>query len=274
MPSKLSIRDAHGGETTEMWIEKSFLTIGGGNDCDVCVASCDVAGPAVYVQFRDGGFEAFNKAASTATLAGRHLALGQRAPWLNGDLLAIGGGVELRLEIEGDASPAPRPIETAASRGPDRARPSPDAQRPVTAAVTVAAAGGPGLGTRVGQLLVTLGCVVAAALMLLGGFDAPSSSGIGGENEFDEVIRVFGDAGNPSATPASAKQIRLLQRLRAAEAAFRQKDVSTARERYVRLRRYMDSPSPAGGESTNPPEESLRHFINRRLASIAGSTSP
>ncbi len=274
MPSKLSIRDVHGGEATELWIEKAFLTIGGGDDCDVRVAISDVAGPVVYVQFRDGVYEVFNKVASTATLSGRPLPLGQRVPWSNGEVLAIGGGVEVRLLIEGDATPAPRPIETAVRRGRDRARPSPDVQPPVTAAAPVAAAGGPGAGMRVVQLLVTLGCVVATVLMLFGGLDAPASGGTGGGADFDNVIRVLGDPGIASATLGSEEQIRLLHRLRAAEAAFRQNDMKTARERYVRLRRYLHSSPLAGGGGSNPLGESLRPFVSRRLASIAGSTSP
>ena len=60
MPARLLLLDDESASPTERWIERPFLTIGTdpGSDVPLATSGNEVQ---IYLQFRDGRYEAFNK---------------------------------------------------------------------------------------------------------------------------------------------------------------------------------------------------------------------
>jgi hypothetical protein len=225
----------------------------------------------VYVQFRDGRYEVFNKQATDVRLGGEAILQGRSAAWEPSSELVVSGR-RLRLEVEGDPTPAPRPDEAVArpvrrptSEAESRPRPSPDeAERPRAKP----SAEGRGQGVK---LLITGACVAASALMLfkdrlpLGKAVAPATAV---EDFTPLVAEAFGEAAGSTDGAANLRQ-RLARRLQSAEASWLTGEWKTAGERYAALKRYLDSVGPDGDASHAAWRSRLVAHVDLRLAALA-----
>ncbi len=80
MPTRLLVLDEAAATSTERWIERPFLTIGtdSGSDVPLAAGGEEVR---IYLQFRDGRYEVFNKHAGEVRLDGRAVPVGTSAAW-------------------------------------------------------------------------------------------------------------------------------------------------------------------------------------------------
>lgn len=269
MPARLVIIDAGPAEQPDRWIEKPFLTIG-------CAAGNDVPlggeGDAqVYVQFRDGRYEVFNKQAADIRLGGQAVPRGRSAAWEPAAELVIAGR-RLRLDVDGDPTPAPR-LDVAVPRPARRAapaaesRPQPAADRAADPADRPRAKPAGGQGVKV---LVIGVCAAASALMLLkdrlpvGKAEIPVLA----PEEFTTLVtRAFDE--KTGAGTAAVLHRRLARRLQWAEAAWLAEDWSTAGARYAALKRYIETTQFTADAAENDWRSRLAAMVDQRLDALA-----
>jgi hypothetical protein len=278
MPAKLVISSGSAVPATEVWIERPFVKVGAGagNDVRVQPAVSGAALPdvAVYVQFRNGRYEVFNKDCEEIAIGTQPIARGQTFAWSPHERLRLGAGVEIELVVEGDPSPTPRAAARRGQRSPER-EPGAVQSRPVGDG---SAAGLPkqerarGLnGRQVAQLGVTGACLLACLLMAIAKRDSGTADL--GSGTFAQLV-VDGLAG--SGADVDIRR-RLTSRLQAAEAAYLVGDRSTALSRYEQIKRRLDPHRdglPKGDEAVAAAvDESfiqrLAAFVDSRVAALA-----
>jgi len=269
MPARIVIVDAAATEPPERWIEKPFLTVGTAAGSDVTIAAAAGTEAGLYVQFRDGRYEVFNKQASGVEVGGLPVPQGRSAAWEPGTELTVAGR-RLRLEVDGDPTPASRPLAAApvaARRSPREAdpRPAPAATARPGATPRPEQQRGKGVGLR---LAVTIGCVAASALILLkdrlptlGGGPVAETAG------FDALVNEAFDTA-ATAQPAADMRRRLARRLQWAEAAWLAGEWRLAGERYATLERYLAG-SRFAADGADTWRSRLAAHVNRRLADLA-----
>ena len=302
MPARLLLFDDASATPTEQWIERPFLTIGtdSGSDVPLAAGGEEVR---VYLQFRDGRYEAFNKQAGEVRLGGRPVPAGTSAAWEPGAELEAGGH-RLRLVVEGDPTPGTRPLAVAPrpAREPNR--------EPVRSAQTTPApvagldAAPPADRSQAVKLAVIFGCLAASTLLLFRDRILPPSAAVATDPE--GVTALIKEAFTAQATdqqPATAKgttaadepdaakesaaadesdaakeaaaelRRRLARRLQWAETAWLQKDHPLAAGRYTALKRYLDSSRLAVAAGAAPAADDWRTrlagHVDARLADLA-----
>jgi hypothetical protein len=291
VPARLLLLDDASATPTERWIERPFLTIGTDPGSDLLLAAGGEQ-VRIYLQFRDGRYEAFNKQAGELRLGGRPVPPGTSAAWEPGVELEAGGH-RLRLVVEGDPAPGPRPL-AAASR-PARA-PIREPARPGHATPTPAAGPEPGPPAERSQavkLAVIFGCLAASTLLLFRDRILPPSAAVATDPEGVTALIMEGFAAQATeqqpatakgttaadepdaAKAASAAELRrrLARRLQWAETAWRQEDYSLAAERYTALKRYLDASRLAPAAEDSPAADDwqtrLAIHVDARLADLA-----
>jgi len=266
MPARLVIVDASPAEQSERWIDKPFLTIGTAAGSDVPLGGDgDVR---VYVQFRDGRYEIFNKQATDVRVGNQAVVRGQSAAWEPFSELVVAGR-RLRLEVDGDPAPGPRP-DAAVARSPRRSAPAADSRstpapdQPVLPpTMPPAKAGGQGA-----KLLVIGVCVAASTLMLLkdrlpvGTAEAPA------REEFTTLVTMAFDEKVGAGTAADLQR-RLARRLQWAEAAWLTEDWSTAGARYAALKRFIQNTQLTASAPQDDWQSRLAAMVDLRLDALA-----
>lgn len=240
MPARLLIREDASAPPTERWVERPFLTIGTDPGSDVPLAAGgDEVG--VYLQFRDGRYEVFNKQAGDLRLGGRTVPAGTSAAW-DTDAELEAGGRRLRLVVEGDPAPGPRPLATAARSTRQRSREPDDAGQSAPAPVTGPAVAPAADNGKPMKLAVILACLAASTLLLLRDRILPATTASAFDPEAVTTLIQEALAGKAAAAtdPADTLQHRLARRLQWAETAWLQGDEAAAAERYAELKRYLD----------------------------------
>lgn len=283
MPARLLLLDDTSATPTEWWVERPFLTIStdSGSDLPLAAGGEEVR---IYLQFREGRYEAFNKQASEVRLGGQPVPVGTSAAWEPGVELEAGRH-RLRLVVEGDPAPGPRPL--AAAPGPAREQ----AREPVRAAQATPApmasldAAPPADRSRTVKLGVIFACLAASTLLLVRDRILPSSSAAASD---PEAVTAFIKEAFPAKTadlqPGAAKDVaaaeeaaelrrRLARRLQWAETAWLQEDYPLAADRYAALKRYLDAsrlPADAGASPTQDDWRArLAGHVDGRLADLA-----
>ncbi len=291
MPARLLLLDDESASPTERWIERPFLTIGTdpGSDVPLATSGNEVQ---IYLQFRDGRYEAFNKHADEVQLGGRPVPTGTSAAWEPGVELEAGGH-RLRLVVEGDPAPGTRPF--AASPRPAR-EPNQESVRSAQAPPAPAAgldAARPADRSQAVKLAVIFGCLAASTLLLFRDRILPPSAAVATDPE--GVTALIKEAFTAQATdqqPATAKgttvadepdaakeaaaaelRRRLARRLQWAETAWVQQDYPLAAERYAALKQYLDSSRLAVAAGAAPAADEWRTrlagHVDARLADLA-----
>lgn len=268
MPARLVIVDASPAEQSERWIDKPFLTIGTAAGSDVPLGGD--GDEQVYVQFRDGRYEVFNKQAADIRLGGQPVPRGRSAAWEQAAELVIAGR-RLRLDVDGDPTPVPRPdvavprpARRSAPEAESQPKPAPD-QTALPPAKPPAKAGGQGV-----KLLVIGACVAASALMLLkdrlplGTTAAPAPA----REEFTTLVTMAFDE-KAGARTAAELQRRLARRLQWAEAAWLTEDWSTAGARYAALKRFIQNTQLTASAPQDDWRSRLAAMVDLRLDALA-----
>jgi len=288
MPAKIAISAGSNGPEAEVWIERPFLKVGTAASNDIRLPPS--AGPAgseitIYIQFRDGRYEIFNKDCDSATIDSRMIPRGESVPWPPRGTLGLGGGVEIELVVEGDPAPAQRAAVQSVHQS-SAPRPAAAATRPAEDAIPSKSASSPpaaGLsGRQIAQLGVTAACLIACMLMVTVGRDAGTAPHARGD-DFDRLVAdglsepASGNAGATDTAGAADTHRRLTRRLQAAEAAYLVGDVNVAISRYGQIKRWLD---PGRGEwSAESPDAANAAFLHRvaafvdsRIAALAKSS--
>lgn len=273
MPARLLIVDDAATEPVDRWIERPFLTIGSDAGSDVPLAAPDGEPLAVYLQFRDGRYEVFNKQAGEVVLAGRPVAPGRSAAWEPGTELVVGGR-RLRLVVEGDPAPGPRPIAAAKRPAPPAASDVADRRAAVTQEPRDSDAGPPrdrGRGLKMG---VIFACLVACVLMLARDQLPSAAAGPTDPDTFAALVdEAFADGQAAAAGPADGTRRRLARRLQWAESAWLAGDRPVAAERFAALKRHLDGSrlAPAAGAEKNGDDwrRRLADHVDRRMTELS-----
>lgn len=290
MPARLLLLDDSSATPTEHWIERPFLTIGTDSGSDVPLAAGGEQ-VRVYLQFRDGSYEAFSKQAGEVRLGGRPVPAGTSAAWEPGVELEAGGH-RLRLVVEGDPAPGPRPLAAAP-------RPAREANRKLvrSAPTTPASVAGldaapPAERSQAVKLAVIFGCLAASTLLLFRDRILPPSAAVATDPEgVTALIKEALTAQVTDQQPASAKGIiaadepdaakeaaaelrrRLARRLQWAETAWLQEDYPLAAGRYTALKQYLYSFRLAVTAGAAPAADEWRTrlagHVDDRLADLA-----
>jgi hypothetical protein len=255
VPARLLLLDDASATPTERWVERPFLTIGTDSGSDVLLATGGQE-VRVYLQFREGRYEAFNKQAGEVRLGGRPVPAGTSAAWESGVELEAGGH-RLRLVVEGDPAPGPRPLAAPSRpvREPIREQSrSSQATTPAPAAMPDAAP--PPDRSRTIKLGVIFACLAASTLLVLRDRILPASTVAASDPE--AVTALIEDAFKAEATaakqPAAELRQRLVRRLQSAETAWLEGDEVVAAERYAALKRYLDGSRLAAKAKTSPAD--------------------
>ncbi len=283
MPARLLILEDASAPPTERWVERPFLTIGTdpGSDVPLAAGGDEVR---VYLQFRDGRYEVFNKQAGDLRLGGRTVPAGTSAAW-ESDAELEAGGRRLRLVMEGDPAPGLRPLAAAPRSARERAREPEQAGHPTPAAVTGPVVAPPPDRGQPVKIAVIFACLAASTLLLLRDRILPASTAAASDPEavtalIMDAFQVEGVAANE---PAAELEQRLARRLQWAETAWLQGDVAVAAERYAALKRYLDGswlaattkgpPTDAGAAGAKPAaadwQARLASHVDARLADLA-----
>lgn len=266
MPARLLLLDDASATSTERWIERPFLTIGTdpGSDLPLAAGGEEVR---IYLQFRDGRYEAFNKQAGELRLGGRPVPAGTSAAWEPGAELEAGGH-RLRLVVEGDPAPGTRPLAAASrpARAPMREPARPGQATPAPA--TGPEPGPPADRSQAVKLAVIFGCLAASTLLLFRDRILPAAAVAASDPEGVTALIMEGFAAQ-----AAERNRRLAQRLQWAETAWLQEDYPLAVERYTALKRYLDGSrldAVAGaGSAADDWQTRLAGHVDARLADLA-----
>lgn len=269
MPSSIRVFDP-AGLTSEIWIEKPFLTIGSGPTCDIRLESDEVAPSTANVRFREGQFLIFNQNESGLTIDGSPVNNGASTPWRAGQTLTFHSGFALQLIVDGDPAPSRKPIVTVAPRREPPATPgrseanteaSPSLASTPDEPVKPKAKGI--RSTEIVQLMVILLCVAGGIAVLATQNGAPTPSAAGGStSDFAAIV----DAGEKlEELPEVAALIRQAQ---AAEFAYRRNDTELALGRFARLKTYL-----APQDLKKDEEDKFRAFEFQLLKFVEGRLS-
>ncbi len=283
MPARLLILEDASASQTECWVERPFLTIGTdpGSDVPLATGGDEVR---VYLQFRDGRYEVFNKQTGHLRLGGRTVPAGTSAAW-ESDAELEAGGRRLRLVVEGDPAPGLRPLAAAPRSTRERAREPEQAGHPTPAPVTGSVVAPPAARGQPLKIAVIFGCLAASTLLLLRDRILPASTAAASDREAVTtlIMDAFQVVGVEANEPAAALRRRLARRLQWAETAWLQGDVAVAAERYSALKRYLDGswlaantkgpPTDAGAAGVKPAADDWRTrlagHVDARLADLA-----
>lgn len=277
MPARLLLLDDASATPTELWIERPFVVIGtdSGSDVPLTIGGEEVQ---IYLQFRDGRYEVFNKQSGEVRLGGRPVPLGTSAAWEPGVEFEVGRH-RLRLVVEGDPAPGPRPL-AAASRPVRELNREPARPGQATPAPTTGPDPGPPAdrSQRV-KLAVIVGCLAASTLLLFRDrIMPPSATAVSDPEGITSLIKDAFAAQTTDQQPAAAKEPadlrrRLARRLQWAETAWLQQDYPLAAERYTALKRYLDASRLAPAAEDSPAADDwqtrLAIHVDARLADLA-----
>jgi len=297
VPARLLSFDDSSAAPTEHWIERPFLTIGtdSGSDVPLATGGEEVR---VYLQFRDGRYEAFNKQAGEVRLGGRPVPAGTSAAWEPGVEIEAGGH-RLRLVVEGDPAPGTRPLAAAPRPGREPNRETVRSAQTTPAPVAGPDAAPPADRSQAVKLMVIFGCLAASTLLLFRDRILPPSAAVATDPEgVTSLIKEAFAAQDTDQQPATAKgttaadepdaakeaaaeepnaakesavaelRRRLARRLQWAETAWLQGDYPLAAGRYTALKQYLDS-SRLAVAAADDWRTRLAGHVDARLADLA-----
>ncbi len=228
-------------------VDRPVLRIGSDPSCEICLPMVEIPAQAVTLEFRDGGYNVYNRGGVALGLANAALNPGGRGRWGEGESLELPAGVRLLMEYDGDPRPAPqmtpREVETPyAELLAEQIDNSVDAKAAKSKTLT--------------QLAIIGACVVAGALMIFG---KPATPTAVKPPEFDALITTLlkDEAFAPLRT-----------RLQAAQTALVRGNKDLARERFGALRDALVAhPERLVGEA-NAPRQSALSYVEYRLGSL------
>ena len=94
---------------TNYWIDRPVLRIGSDPQCDICLPTAELAPHALTLEFRGGNYRVYNRGTSPVTVGRSTLQAGANGLWNDGDSIVLPGNLQLRLAVDGDPRPSPRP---------------------------------------------------------------------------------------------------------------------------------------------------------------------
>ncbi|HEX4412734.1 MAG TPA: hypothetical protein VH107_03840 [Lacipirellulaceae bacterium] len=186
---------------TNYWIDRPVLRVGSDPGCEICLPTADLAPHALTLEFRGGIYRAYNRGASPIRVGATTLPAGGSGVWNDGDTVALGGGQQLVLAIDGDPRPTPQP-DAGANDGYSDA-PAIMADESNGAALSTGAAAAKKSSSSSTMQLAIIGlCVVGIGGLLLlnqiGGLDAAPAANrptftqiVTDSLKKDDVIRTF-----------------------------------------------------------------------------------
>ncbi len=274
MPTRLLVLDEAAATSTERWIERPFLTIGtdSGSDVPLAAGGEEVR---IYLQFRDGRYEVFNKHAGEVRLDGRAVPVGTSAAWEPGVEIEAGGH-RFRLLVEGDPAPGPRPLASAPRPVREPLREPARAGQAMPAPTAGQDPGPPADRSRAIKLAVIVACLAASSLLLVRDrILSPSAVKVSDPEAVTALIK-DGFAAETRATGAAAElRHRLARRLQWAETAWLQGDYPLAAERYAAIKQHLAGFRLAKAAGANPAnvddwQARLKAHVDARIADLPG----
>lgn len=263
MPAKLVI--ASGIATgTEIWIEDDVSRVGSDPKCQVCLRDAELAAHAATLEYRGGDYILHNRGEGPIRLGVRELAGRASFTWQPGQELQLTSTLVLRLEVDGDPAPGPRPV---ARRRPETDEPTGDDQ----ADAAVGAAAPP--ANRSKQLLqigVIFLCFGGGAFMLL--MDSSASSTLPSRNvtaEFSTLIKELSqEKASAELDPDTLRSV--LQSARIAQLRGHQ---PRSQELYGHLRDVLLARRRPDGSFASKVEAKVWDFVEAQLRSPPKSDS-
>lgn len=245
---------------TNYWIDRPVLRVGSDPGCEICLPTADLAPHALTLEFRGGVYRAYNRGSSPIRVGATNLPAGGSGVWNDGDTVALGGGQQLVLAIDGDPRPAPQP-DAGASDGYSDAPPimadGSDGSTPATTATATKKAG----SSSTMQLAVIGLCVLGIGGLLLlnqmGGLDAapaanrPTFSQIVTDSlKKDDVIRTF------------------VQKLQVAESFIVRGNPDIAKTDFANLRDQIMGRMESLSEADKKDADAIRQYAEFRLGQL------
>ncbi len=258
---------------TEMWIEQAVIRIGSDPAADLSLPSILLAPHAVTVEFRDNSYRVYNRSTGNIYLGGQALAAGRYDQWLDSDILELGDGIQLALELDDDPSPSRRgfddPYRQVQSDAQGDATDRPEGRFLAEAVDQDDKSRPPHQRSSSGQtglyLGVTLACVIGSVL-LLARHNMKATDGAA-SNTAPSFAQVIAEA------QASDNVVdpRLVSELQYAEALVVRRASRQARERYQRLHEALLRGDQQAGISQNssPVRDDIKRLVEARLRKLS-----
>jgi hypothetical protein len=91
---------------TQLPIEEVVCRIGSRNDCELCLTGVEPDSHIATLRFNDGRYTVTNRSQRGVSVGGRKLAWDETSFWKHGETLQVNPSISLRLDIDGDPTPA------------------------------------------------------------------------------------------------------------------------------------------------------------------------
>jgi hypothetical protein len=104
---------------TNFWIDRPVLRIGSDPQCEICLPSAALEPQVLTLEFRGGGYRAYNRGSSVVMIGSTTVPPGSASTWDEDSIVHLPGDLRLVLQYEGDPRPCPRP-ETHDTDGLER----------------------------------------------------------------------------------------------------------------------------------------------------------
>jgi hypothetical protein len=270
MPAKINIiRGVSAGASH--WLERPVLRIGSHPDVDLCVPSADLDEHVATVEYRDGTYVIYNRAATSIRLDGHDLAPGGSAVWSHNAQLDLGGDTTLQLELTGDGLPSPRPVKRRDDADYDDANDVEAATAGTAASQTVATSGSAKESSlkMIGQVAVILFCFLAMGVIVYSQFVNPAEpAGLSGTiPDINKLLESLSTAVNKPQSDGDRQQIEnLLRMLKQAEFSRLRGDTREARRLFESLRSQLLRRQSLLDASHAPEEADLLTYVLHRLS--------
>lgn len=239
---------------TSYWIDRPVLRIGSDPQCEICLPSAELAPHALTLEFRAGEYCVYNRGAAPLVVDGATVEAGGKGMWRGDTSLELSGAVRLRLAIDGDPRPCPRP-ESRDERDDYLENSSISAVVPNSKADDVAK--GPS------KALVQMGviglCVLGTMAFLMVGRGGEAASQ---DRPTFESIVATSLASDEAASRAD------LQRLQYAQAALVRGHHEHARERFLDLRDRLVRQIEATPDEGQAGAERMLNYVEYRLGQL------
>lgn len=188
MPAIISVKSNLFSDK-EQWIEEPVLRVGSDPNCDVCLPSPDLEDHVLTLEYRDGVYHVHNRSERSFKVDRRQLAPGGEVAWGSGRVIDLADGISLRLAIEGDSAPSPRPQASLLAEYDESGADHEEVDADQTTAASSLEEPGSANAKKLMQLIVIGVCVsLTAAMVTLKGLQGSEETG-GSEPSYAAIVK-------------------------------------------------------------------------------------
>ena len=154
------------------WIEEEVTRIGSAPDCTFVIPG--IPAHSVTLLYRKGLYSVVNRCRQAIDVAGEPLLPMATLPINGGQSVAIGSDTLMRLEIEGDPAPSPRPRSVVEANGGNHGEVTDESES--------------GGGRKLRQAALVAGAVLASAYLLFGNTNGNAANDLKTDQGFQYIV--------------------------------------------------------------------------------------